>query len=1252
MKRLLGYLLAVLLAGPAFAQDQSDADRGFLTNLIEEQLSGAGRAVRIVGFEGALSSRATFDEMTIADGEGVWLIVRDAALQWNRSALLSGRVEVGELRAEEIEVLRVPVVEEGGLPEAEAAPFRLPDLPVSIEIGVIEAGSVTLGAPLLGEEIGISLSGQVGLAGGEGQATLSVRRIDGTEGALELAGSFANATEFLRIDLQLQEPEGGIAARLLTLPGQPSVDLSITGEGPLSDFAGEISLATDGEERLSGGLTLSRTEVEGGPSIETFALDVGGDVTPLFLPQYREFFGTDVALVAGGRFVEGQGAQITEFRIDAASIELDGTAEIAEDGLPEAFRVTGRIAAPDGEPVRLPTGELPVLVDEAQLDFSFDADRGEDWSGSAQVTGLEVGPDRFGQAVLRAQGRIAREDGTNSAEGRLTFEATQIELQNAAQAEAVGDRLDAAAEIRWRAGDPITLTNVVIETATARAGLEGTIGAFADGLPFDARGSANIPDLAILTSLAGRPLGGRLVMGFNGGINLLDGQFDFRIGGVGRGLSAGLEILDRAIGGEARIVVDAKRDETGLTLREALLTTRTARLEASGLLRTGQTDVSATARLDDVGQVLPGIDGPAAIRARLTGSEPGRYAATATGEGPGGAVVSFDGSLIETEGGDITADGALTLRAADISPYGPAADLKLGGGIETTVKGSAAFEEDHFDVSIDLNGDGLRTGIPTVDRLMGATQTLDAAAVRDGDRTEITRFDLATGEVTANVTGALGRREGLVEGRAVLRNLAVFAPDFPGALELAGELTRNADSTWGLDLRAGGPGGTTATVSGSVSETGERMNLNLNGEAPLGLANASIAPRAVRGRAAFDLAVNGPPELSSVSGTIRTSGARLVAPTYGVSVDGIGGQVILGGQSAQIQMQGNVSGGGTASVSGNVGLTGGNAAQLRVRLADAFFTDRSAFETTVSGEVSITGPMAGGALIGGVLTLGETNVRIAETGLGAGGDLPGMIHLREPRPVYLTRLRAGLIGDGSGGTGGGSRPYNLDLLIDAPGRIFIRGRGLDAELGGSIRLRGTTNDVIPQGEFDLIRGRLDLLGRRLALDEGYARLEGSFDAFIRLVATTEADDITARIVIEGLASSPEFRFESSPELPQDEILARLFFGKSIEELSAFQALRLASAVATLTGRGGVGVVDKLRQNFGLDDFDIAQDSDGNLAVEAGKYISENVYTEVTVGSDGKTDISINLDVSDSVTLRGRVGSDGETGIGVFYEKDY
>ncbi len=68
--------LAWLLWPLASAAQETAAertDRGVIVAFLEDNLSGAGRQVTLRGFAGALSSRATATQLTIADDQGVWL---------------------------------------------------------------------------------------------------------------------------------------------------------------------------------------------------------------------------------------------------------------------------------------------------------------------------------------------------------------------------------------------------------------------------------------------------------------------------------------------------------------------------------------------------------------------------------------------------------------------------------------------------------------------------------------------------------------------------------------------------------------------------------------------------------------------------------------------------------------------------------------------------------------------------------------------------------------------------------------------------------------------------------------------------------------------------------------------------------------------------------------------------------------------------------------------------------------------------
>src|SRR5690606_37944403 len=115
----------------------------------------------------------------------------------------------------------------------------------------------------------------------------------------------------------------------------------------------------------------------------------------------------------------------------------------------------------------------------------------------------------------------------------------------------------------------------------------------------------------------------------------------------------------------------------------------------------------------------------------------------------------------------------------------------------------------------------------------------------------------------------------------------------------------------------------------------------------------------------------------------------------------------------------------------------------------------------------------------------------------------------------------------------------LDITLNAPNQIFIRGRGLDAEVGGSVRLTGPVSDIHPVGGFELIRGRLSILGQRITFETGNVTLVGDLDPQLNFVARTEGDGIVVFVTVTGRASAPDIAFSSNPALPQDEVLSRL-----------------------------------------------------------------------------------------------------------------
>ena len=1273
MRRLL--VLALCLSPwPALAQDD---DRGFLTRLLEDNLSGAGRQVRIEGFEGALSSRARLTELTISDDQGVWLRLTDVALDWNRTALLSGRVEVNSLTAAEIQLDRLPPPgPDAAIPSPEAVPFALPSLPVSVRLGQISAEAIRLGPAVLGQPLVARLRASADLSGGQGSAQVMLDRTD-APGTLRLDGAFANDTRRLALELAVSEPQGGIAAGLLGVPGAPALALNIAGEGPIEDFEAAVSLTSAGQDRLFGSVRVQA----GAEGTRGFRVDLGGNVAPLFLPDYQAFFGPDVRLFAEGRQSPSGAMDLSALRITAAALQVQGAARLAADGVPERLDLSVDLGSPDGAPVLLPLAGDPVRVGQARVRLGFDAAaQGNGWRLDGVLDRLDSAPLQAGSLTLDGSGRIARQPGGAPVlGGTLRFDGAGLALADPALAGLLGDALRGVVRFHWRDGAPLALPQ--LDLAGAGYALEGRaeVAGPVTALTIDGALSARMDDLARASALAGRPLGGAATLDWQGSVTPLSGAFDGVLALRARDLTLDQPEADALLQGESVVRLDAARNEQGTQLRALDVTARALRMQGSGWVRSGGPDLALTLDAADLSVLGAGRGGRLQAEAALQGSgltDDLRLVLRGTGTDLRPGISEADGLLrgqtrldvaVHYLGGDLRVDRArldgqgwqLALTgsagpvARDLAAQFRLDDLRLAGpAYAGRLSGNLAYRLEGGRERVDLTaqGDGLAIGNPQADRLLRGSTRLSAGVAREGGAIRVDGFRLDNPQLTARADARQTGSARQVDLTARLADLALLVPGVPGPLTIAGRVDETGGRL-GLDLKAQGPGGIAAQLGGTAAMDFSSAALTAAGTADAALANAFLGAVAVRGPVRFDLALNGRPSLAALSGRVQLDGGRLTLADPPFAFSGLSFTADLTGGRAQIAVQAASDAGGRVSVTGPVGLTAPFGGDLTVTLDGLVLRDPSLYETRANGRLTVSGPLTGGALIAGRIDLGQTELRIPSSGLGGIAAIPDLRHVGEPAAVRRTRARAGLL-DAAGGTAAPRRAYRLDVTVAAPNRVFIRGRGLDAELGGDFRIAGTTAAVVPSGGLELIRGRLDLLGKRFAFTEGSVQMEGSLVPTIRLVATTDTVDGSASVVVDGPADAPAIRFLSQPELPEEEVVARLLFGRGLTSLTPIQAAQLASAVATLTGKGGGGVVDRLRRSFGLDDFDVSTSEGGAAAVRAGKYLSENVYVDLKVDAEGKSEVSINLDLSPSVTVRGRSGGDGGTGIGIHFERDY
>ena len=1404
-----------MLAAAAPAQDDG---KGRLTRLLESTLSDAGREVTIEGFEGALGAEARIARLSIADSQGVWLEISEAVLEWNRAALLRGRLDVERLTAARIVLSRRPEPGKPGLPAPEATPFSLPDLPVSIRIGRVAVDRLELGEAVLGRAAVLRGEGHARLADGEGDAALTLDRIDEARGQFAFEGSFANATRHLALDLSLSEGPGGIAATTLGLPGRPSLALSLDGSGPLDDFTADLALATDGTRRLGGRLALAGTD--GG---RRFEARLSGDLRPLVAADYRPFLGAESRLEATGQSRPDGVLVLEALDLEAGALRLTGSGALGGDRWPRRFDVSGRITPPDGATdIRLALPGAPTRLRAARFTLAYDRAAGEGWQGQLSLDGLRRPTLRVARAELSGQGQLA--PGSGATPGRVTAgldaRLEGVAPDDAGLARALGPVLTGQARIDWQAGGPVRLAGLAIEAASGRLDGSGELRLAGGRTPraaLSGEGRLTLADLSRLSGLAGRPLGGSAALSIEGEAELLSGAFDLTGRGTLDDPVMGLPRLERLLAGQGRLALEVSRDEGGLTLRDLSVTAEAARLALSGRLSGDDGRAEGELEITRPGLLWPGLDGPVRLtgEARRAGRE---VALTLDAQGPGQAALSGTGDLTlpvadeplrlsgqgrisvarlaayrpilgrpvsgaldltlaakgEPLAGvfDLTGEGTLDdpalgdarldallagqgrlalevsrdaggLTVNDLSFTAPAARLTLSGqlsgdqgraegalaitrpgvlwpGLDGPVRLTAGVRRAGREVALTLDAQGpgqavlsgtgdltlpaaddplrvsgqgqlsvarlaayrplvgqpvagaidlslsgegtadgparlelsgtgrdLSAGVAALDPLLAGRGAMDVALSRDeAGALTLDRAQIATAALEAAASGPLA---GPLEWRVALDDLARLVPDLSGPARASGQITPDGEG-WVLAARADGPGGLSARTEGRVDAQGQ-LDLSLSGTAPLALANGAIAPRLLAGQARFDLRVAGPPALSSLSGTASTAGASLVLPNAGLRLEAISVDLGLDGGRATIEARARPSEGGTLAASGGVSLSAGLRADLSARLDQVVLVRPGLIETVISGRLAVSGPLAGAAALSGALTIERAEIRIPDGDLAAAAALEGLQHRAPPPDVLASLKRAGRLPKPRPEGGAPARPWTLDITISAPARLFIRGRGLDAEFGGRVVVAGTTANPAPRGRFDLIRGRLDLLGRRLDLERGFVQPQGGLVPLIGLTARAQTSGVTALISIDGPADSPELSLSSTPDLPDEEILARLLFGRRLEQISPLQALRLAQAVQRLAG-GGDGLSGAARGVIGLDDLDVSQSEDGATTARAGRYLSERIYSDVAVDSEGRSEIRLNLDVTRSITARGRQSSDGETGLGLFFERDY
>jgi translocation and assembly module TamB len=316
----------------------------------------------------------------------------------------------------------------------------------------------------------------------------------------------------------------------------------------------------------------------------------------------------------------------------------------------------------------------------------------------------------------------------------------------------------------------------------------------------------------------------------------------------------------------------------------------------------------------------------------------------------------------------------------------------------------------------------------------------------------------------------------------------------------------------------------------------------------------------------------------------------------------------------------------------------------RITLTDARLVRRDDVDATISGRIGVEGDTQDARIVGR-LTVDRAEISIPE---GGGPNLPTL----EVEEIGGTRTPEPPAEEAE------ASPFEptLDVTVDLPGRIFVRGRGLDSEWEGKLAITGKASDPALSGNLAVKRGFFDFLDKRFTLEEGLIDFNGSTppDPVIALTAEAEDNDFIAIIRLEGQATDPKLTLTSEPELPDDEVLARLLFNRELSEIGPTEAAKLALALNRLRGGGGFDAFGEIRDALKIDTLDVVSGEEPDESVvKAGKYLSDDVYVEVEKGTAEESGRArVEVEILPNVAVEADTGEDASGGIGLKWRFDY
>ena len=575
----------------------------------------------------------------------------------------------------------------------------------------------------------------------------------------------------------------------------------------------------------------------------------------------------------------------------------------------------------------------------------------------------------------------------------------------------------------------------------------------------------------------------------------------------------------------------------------------------------------------------------------------------------------------------------------------------LRGSAQAQTDFTYHLNDGQFFLSSSLQTNELAGLHPKIDLFFAGKTNLEITIERNSAGTFLRKLLMSNPQVSADGSGNITMGHSQLKGQLTLNDTQLIDPSLSGALHAkfsAEQATKTSD--WDIFGDMNADQNTAVSYSASYSR-GRFTNLRIEGKTNAAMANGFLAPNSIKGPVEFDIfmpdmvdrtSMSG--KMSIIDGTIAISTLPVPILNADISAKITRGRATLDGRANYGEQKSRIVTSGWADLV--------NLSEFDIKLKSDPISMRlqSGIEARLTSDIRFASAPDGMYLASGQIDISDLFVDLGQIVI-SNPDRLTVIHqgISQTHRDFLESM--GLL-EHLNQTKTSRFPVRLDIKLVAPNRIFVRGRGVDAEFGGSMELSGTTTAPEPLGEFRLIRGRMDLLTKRVNIAQGRLVFLGTADPEISLKADVSGQDgDTLYIDITGRVSKPLLNLTSDSGRPSEEVLAQVLFGKAMDGLSPTQAILLVNALRTF-GSPKPSVMERIRATSGLDDLDIDQSQNGEVAVSAGKYINDNAYIEFKIDAMGTSQTRLNLDLTKRVKgfISQSITGDGQLGFTI--GKDY